>query len=81
MAISNVLADEQLGKPVVRRVQYDFDTRHSGSDSVAIAEAVVICDRIQAEIQVMCVLVRRGNRCVVVDTVTGENNPKAQPGS
>jgi hypothetical protein len=67
----------------------------AGSDSVAIAEAVVVCDRIQAEIQAMCVVGGRGNRCVVVDAVkqraaqikrdvtavAGENNPEVQPGS
>jgi hypothetical protein len=30
VAVGNVLANEQLGKLVVRRVQYDCDTRHSG---------------------------------------------------
>jgi hypothetical protein len=39
------------------------------SDSVAIAEAVVVFDGMQAEITVMCVVVGRGNRCVVVDAV------------
>jgi hypothetical protein len=29
MAIGNVSANEQPGKPVVRRVQYNCDTRHS----------------------------------------------------
>jgi hypothetical protein len=43
----------------------------AGSDSVAMAVAVVVCDGIQAEIQVMCVMGGRGNRCVVVDAVTG----------
>jgi hypothetical protein len=41
----------------------------AGLDSVAIAEAVVVCDRIQAEIQAMCVVVGRGNRCVVENAV------------
>jgi hypothetical protein len=31
VAIGNVSANEQPGKPVVRRVQYDCDTRHSGN--------------------------------------------------
>jgi hypothetical protein len=43
----------------------------AGSDSVVIAEGVVMCDGIQAEIQVMCIMGGRGNRCVVVDAVTG----------
>jgi hypothetical protein len=52
----------------------------AGSDLVAIAEAVVVYERIQAEIQAMCVVVERGiryvvvkcgNRCVVVDAGTG----------
>jgi hypothetical protein len=43
----------------------------AGSDSVAIVEAVVVYEWIQAEIQVICVVGERGNRCVVVDAVTG----------
>jgi hypothetical protein len=42
----------------------------AGSDSVAIAEAIAVCDWIQAEIQAMCVVGKRCNRCVVVDAVT-----------
>jgi hypothetical protein len=67
----------------------------AGSDLAAITEAVVVCDGIQAEIQVMCVVVERGIRCVAVDAVkqraarmkrdvtavAGENNPEVQPGS
>jgi hypothetical protein len=41
----------------------------AGLDPVAIAEAVVVCDRIQAEIQAMCVMGGRGNRCVVENAV------------
>jgi hypothetical protein len=39
----------------------------AGSDLVAIIKAVVVYEWIQ----VMCVVGERGNRCVVVDAVTG----------
>jgi hypothetical protein len=43
----------------------------AGSDSVAIVETIAVCDWIQAEIQAMCVVGKRGNRCAVVGAVIG----------
>jgi hypothetical protein len=46
VAVGNISANEQPGKPVVRRVQYDCDTRHS---------------RVRLSSHCRCVVGERGN--------------------
>jgi hypothetical protein len=71
VAIGNVSADKQPGKPVVRRVQYNSDSCHSG---VGLSSHCRGCSRVLKDLgrdpdRIMrCG--ERGDRCVVENAVT-----------